>query len=114
MLVTRDLMRSWVKSCDTHNLKASVKLALFDLRSTTRKYVYGFYVVPIVLVGNRVWCFDGATGVFRLSLLNKFYCDIFHLYNIVIPIINSVTSASLKKAGMACRNIVMKKQFTLF
>ena len=31
---------------------------------------------------------------FRVSLLNNVYCDILHLYNynIVIPIINSVTS----------------------
>ena len=34
-------------------------------------------------------------------------------YNIVIPIINSVTSVNLKKGGMASRNIVMKKQYTL-
>ena len=33
-------------------------------------------------------------------------------YNIVIPIINSVTSVNLKNAGMASRNIVMKKQYT--
>ena len=39
--------------------------------------------------------------------------QVFHLYNIVIPIINSVTSVTLKKAGMASRNIVMKKQYTL-
>ena len=45
-----------------------------------------------------------------LSLLNNFYCDIFHLYNIVIPIVSSVTSVNLKKAGMASRNIVMKKK----
>ena len=30
--------------------------------------------------------------------------------NIVIPIINSVTSVNLKKAGMAIRNSVTKKQ----
>ena len=36
---------------------------------------------------------------FRLFLLNNFYYDILHLYNIVIPIINSVTSVKLKKAG---------------
>ena len=30
-----------------------------------------------------------------------------------IPQINSVTSVNLKKAGMARRNIVMKKQYTL-
>ena len=30
-----------------------------------------------------------------------FYCDVLHLYNIVIPILNSVTSVNLKKAGMA-------------
>ena len=51
---------------------------------------------------------------FRLSLLNNFYCDILHLYNIVIPIISSVTSVNLKKAGMASQNIVMKKQYRLF
>ena len=45
---------------------------------------------------------------FRLSLLNNFYCDILHLYNILFLIIGSVTSANLKKAGMASRNIVMK------
>ena len=50
---------------------------------------------------------------FRLSLLNNFYYDILHLYNIVIPIINSVTSENRKKAGMACRNTVKKKQSTL-
>ena len=38
---------------------------------------------------------------FRLPFLNNFYCDILHLYNIVIPIINSVTSVNLKKPGMA-------------
>ena len=32
---------------------------------------------------------------FRLCLLNNFYCDILHIYNIVIPIINSVTSVNL-------------------
>ena len=37
---------------------------------------------------------------FRLSLLNNFYCDILYLCNIVIPIINLVTSANLKKAGI--------------
>ena len=43
------------------------------------------------------------------SLLNNFYCDIHHLYNIVILIIlNSVTSANLKKAGAASRKIVIK------
>ena len=36
------------------------------------------------------------------------------LYNIVFLIISSVTSANLKKAGMASRNIVMKKQYMLF
>ena len=36
------------------------------------------------------------------------------LYNIVFLIISSVTSANLKKAGMASRNIVMKKQYILF
>ena len=51
---------------------------------------------------------------FRYSLLNNFHCDFLHLYNIVIPIINSVTPVNLKKAGMASRNIVMKKQSTLF
>ena len=40
---------------------------------------------------------------FRLSLLNNFYCNILHLYNIVIPIINSATSVNLKKTGMASR-----------
>ena len=45
---------------------------------------------------------------FHLSLLNNFYWDILHLYDTVIPIINSVTSVNLKKAGMASRNIVMK------
>ena len=43
---------------------------------------------------------------FRLSLSNNFYYDILHLYNIVIPIINSVTSENLKKAGMANQNTV--------
>ena len=51
---------------------------------------------------------------FRLSLLNNFYCNILHLYNIVIPFVNSVTSVNLKKAVMASRNNVMKKQYTLF
>ena len=36
------------------------------------------------------------------------------LYNIVFLIISSVTSANLKKVGMASRNIVMKKQYMLF
>ena len=45
---------------------------------------------------------------FRLSLLNNFYCDILHLYDTVSPIINSVTSVNLKKAGLASRNIVIK------
>ena len=44
---------------------------------------------------------------FRLSLLNNFYCDILHLYDIVIPVINSVTSVNLKKTGMASQNILM-------
>ena len=44
---------------------------------------------------------------FRLSLLNNFYCDILHLYNIVIPIINLVISVNMKKTGMASRNILM-------
>ena len=34
----------------------------------------------------------------------NFYCDILNLYNIVIPIINSV---NLKKAGMASRSVVL-------
>ena len=46
---------------------------------------------------------------FRLSLLNNFYCEIFSPYNIVIRIINSVTSVNLKKAGMASQNIVINK-----
>ena len=46
---------------------------------------------------------------FRLSLLNNFYCEIFSLYNIVIRIINSLTSVNLKKAGMASQNIVINK-----
>ena len=33
---------------------------------------------------------------------------------IVIPIINSVTPVKVKKAGVGSRNIVMKKQYTLF
>ena len=36
------------------------------------------------------------------------------LYSIVFLIISSVTSANLKKVGMASRNIVMKKQYMLF
>ena len=45
-----------------------------------------------------------------LSLFNNGYCDIsIYILNFVIPIINSVTSVNLKKAGMANRNIVMKK-----
>ena len=31
------------------------------------------------------------------------------VYNIVIPVINSITSINLKKAGMASRNIVLKE-----
>ena len=46
-------------------------------------------------------------------LLNNFCCHILHLYNIVIPIISSLTSVKLKKAGMASQNIVMKKQYML-
>ena len=46
---------------------------------------------------------------FRLSLLNNFYCEIFSLYNIVIRIINSLTSVNLKKAGMASQNIVINR-----
>ena len=49
---------------------------------------------------------------FRLSLLNNFYCEIFPLYNIVIRIINSVTSVNLKTAGMAGQNIVINKTLT--
>ena len=50
----------------------------------------------------------------RLSLLNNHISwDILHLYNIVTPIIDSVTFFNLKKAGMASRNIVLKKQYTL-
>ena len=45
----------------------------------------------------------------RLPLLNNFYCEIFSLYNIVIRIINSLTSVNLKKAGMASQNIVINK-----
>ena len=40
--------------------------------------------------------------------LKHFYFYILHLYNIVIPIINSVTPVNLKKAGMASRNIDVK------
>ena len=36
-----------------------------------------FYIGPLLLV-----C---VIRHFRLSLLNNFYCDILHLYNIVIP-----------------------------
>ena len=35
-----------------------------------------------------------------------------NILNIVIPIINSVTSVNLKKAGMGSRNNVMKKNKT--
>ena len=49
---------------------------------------------------------------FRLPLLNNFYCEIFSLYNIVIRIINSVTSVNLKTAGMASQNIVINKTLT--
>ena len=38
---------------------------------------------------------------------------VYHLFNIVIPIISSLTSVNLKKAGMASQNIVMKKQMLL-
>ena len=60
-----------------------------------------------------------VVGHFRLSLLNNFFRDILHLYNIVIPTIptqflSSVTFVNLKKAGMASRKIVIKKQYTLF
>ena len=51
-----------------------------------------------------------AVSHFRLSLLNNFYCEIFSLYNIVIRIINSLTSVNLKKAGMASQNIVINKR----
>ena len=33
------------------------------------------------------------------------------VYNIVIPVINSITSINLKKAGMASRNIVLKEHW---
>ena len=49
----------------------------------------------------------------RLSLLNNIPWDILHLYNIVTPIINSVTFVNLKKAGMTSRNVVLKKQYML-
>ena len=34
---------------------------------------------------------------FRYSLLNNFHCDFLHLYNIVIPIINSVTPVNWRR-----------------
>ena len=37
-----------------------------------------------------------------------FYCDILHLYNIVILITNSVTSVNLKSANIASQNIVIR------
>ena len=49
----------------------------------------------------------------RLSLLNNIPWDILHLYNIVTPIINSVTFVNLKKAGVTSRNVVLKKQYML-
>ena len=42
-------------------------------------------------------------------LLNNFFCFILHLYNIVIPIINSVKSVNLRSLVMASRNIVMPR-----
>ena len=49
--------------------------------------------------------------VISASSSPNLYCDILHLYNnIVIPIINSVTSVKpdMMEAGMASRNIVVK------
>ena len=50
---------------------------------------------------------------FRLSLLNNFSCNILHLYNIVIPILNSATSVNLRKTCWYGQpnilNIVVKK-----
>ena len=68
-------------------------------------------VVVVVVV---VFSFFFVVRHFRPSLLNNFYCNIVRLYNIVIPLINPVTSVELKKAGVASRNIFMKKQYTLF
>ena len=46
-----------------------------------------------------------------LSLLNNYiYWDILHLYNIVIPVINSVTFVNLKRAGQVwLAETVLKK-----
>ena len=51
----------------------------------------------------------------RLCFLNNFYCDILHRIQYCDSyVLSSVTSVNLKKAGMASRNIVLKKQYTLF
>ena len=55
-----------------------------------------------------------CTSFTCLSLLNNYiYWDILHLYNIVIPVINSVTFVNLKKAGQVWpAETVLKKQHT--
>ena len=50
----------------------------------------------------------------RLCFLNNFYCDILHRIQYCDSyVLSSVTSVNLKKAGMASRNIVLKKHFAV-
>ena len=64
-----------------------------------------FIIIIIIIIIIIQFC---VVRYFRLSLSNNFYYDILRLYNIVIPIINSVTSVNLKKTAMTSRNIVLK------
>ena len=83
-------------------------LSFYFSRGQNRNSVPRSFLAPKL---NRNACY---AGYLRHSLLNNFYCDILHLFDIVIPKISSVTFVNLKKACMASRNIVMKKQYTLF
>ena len=53
---------------------------------------------------------------FRLSLLNNFYCDILHLYNIVIPTQVQYNICKPEEGWLWPAEIlpVMKKQYILF
>ena len=67
------------------------------------KIIIVIHILIILFFSSFLCC----TSFPPLPFINNFYCDILHLHNIVIPIINLVITVNLKKTGMASRNILM-------
>ena len=94
----------------TQFVRRGSRKAIYDSWTSWPKPPWRIIVIHILYYFSfSVFC---VVRYFRLSLLNNFYCDILHLYNIVIPIINLVTSINLKKAGIWPAEIFLWKNNT--